>query len=167
MWRASMTPSRQPRAEAHRAGLAKPRCHPSAKRQICCGSGGLKSKISYINRNRGSRLAARLVPGPLMTDGNFRSTAALKRDVSSDADANFFGTLVALWPFIWPSERRDLKLRILVAMILLLLAKFATIAVPFTFKWATDALTGEGTAPAAPNSWITWVIAAPILMTIA
>src|SRR4051812_25460691 len=102
-----------------------------------------------------------------MTDGNFRSTAALKRDVSSDADANFFGTLVALWPFIWPSERRDLKLRILVAMILLLLAKFATIAVPFTFKWATDALTGEGSAPAAANSWVTWVIAAPILMTIA
>jgi ABC-type transport system involved in Fe-S cluster assembly fused permease/ATPase subunit len=102
-----------------------------------------------------------------MTDGNFRSTAALKRDVSSDANANFFGTLVALWPFIWPSERRDLKLRILVALILLLLAKFATIAVPFTFKWATDALTGEGTAPAGPNSWITWVIAAPILMTIA
>jgi ATP-binding cassette subfamily B protein len=53
------------------------------------------------------------------------------------------------------------------AMILLLLAKFATIAVPFTFKWATDALTGEGSAPAAANSWVTWVIAAPILMTIA
>ena len=102
-----------------------------------------------------------------MTDGNFRSTAALKRDVSSDADANFFGTLVALWPFIWPSDRRDLKLRVLVAMVLLLLAKLATIAVPFTFKWATDALTGEGTAPAAANSWVTWVIAAPILMTIA
>jgi ATP-binding cassette subfamily B protein len=102
-----------------------------------------------------------------MTDGAFRSVRALKRDVSSDQEAKFFGTLVGLWPYIWPSDRRDLKLRILFSMVLLLLAKFATIAVPFTFKWATDALTGEGTAPAAANSWVTWVIAAPILMTIA
>ena len=34
--------------------------------------------------------------------------------------------------------------RRLVAMVLLLLAKLATIAVPFTFKWATDALAGQG-----------------------
>ena len=32
----------------------------------------------------------------------------------------------------------------MVAMVLLLLAKLATIAVPFTFKWATDALAGQG-----------------------
>ena len=53
------------------------------------------------------------------------------------------------------------------AMVLLLAAKLATIAVPFTFKWATDALTGQGTAPVAPSSWLVWVFAAPILMTIA
>ena len=29
-------------------------------------------------------------------------------------------------------------------MVLLLVAKLATIAVPFTFKWATDALAGQG-----------------------
>jgi ATP-binding cassette subfamily B protein len=39
--------------------------------------------------------------------------------------------------------------------------------VPFTFKWATDALTGTGTAPIAASSWLLWVFAAPILMTIA
>ena len=59
----------------------------------------------------------------------------------------------------------------LLSGLLLLIAKLATVAVPFTFKWATDALVGQGTAPAAPaswlNSWITWVLAAPILMTIA
>ena len=59
-----------------------------------------------------------------------------------------------LWPYIWPSDRRDLKLRVALSMLLLLLAKLATIAVPFTFKWATDALTGEGTAPVAPSSWL-------------
>ena len=40
---------------------------------------------------------------------------------------------------------RDLKLRVVFATVLLFLAKFATIAVPYTFKWATDALAGHGT----------------------
>src|SRR3954462_5240685 len=76
-------------------------------------------------------------------------------------------TIVHLWPYIWPSERPDLKLRVIGAMVLLLLAKLATIAVPFTFKWATDALVSEGTAPAAASSWLTWIVAAPILLTLA
>ena len=76
-------------------------------------------------------------------------------------------TLWNLWPYMWPSDRRDLQLRVVFAMVLLLLAKLATMAVPFTFKWATDALVGEGSAPAAATSWLTWVIAAPILMTVA
>src|SRR5215213_7081380 len=107
------------------------------------------------------------MPGLLMTDGSFRSTRALKRDVSSDSEAKLIPTLIGLWPYIWPADRRDLKLRILVAMALLLVAKLATIAVPFTFKWATDALVGQGSAPVAASSWIMWAISAPILMTIA
>ncbi len=50
---------------------------------------------------------------------------------------------------------------------LLFLAKFATIAVPFTFKWATDALAGHGTAPVAPDNWLAWALAAPVVMTLA
>jgi len=76
-------------------------------------------------------------------------------------------TLVSLWPYIWPSDRRDLKLRVLGAMLLLLLAKLATIAVPFTFKWATDALAGHGTAPVAASEWLLWAVSAPVAMTIA
>src|SRR5215475_13741212 len=76
-------------------------------------------------------------------------------------------TLVHLWPYIWPADRRDLKARVMAAMVLLLAAKLATIAVPFTFKWATDALVGEGSAPFAAGDWIVWAIAAPVLMTIA
>ena len=48
-------------------------------------------------------------------------------------------------------------------MVLLLAAKLATIAVPFTFKFATDALAHE--PDTAGDSWIAWVIAAPLLMT--
>jgi ATP-binding cassette subfamily B protein len=52
-------------------------------------------------------------------------------------------------------------------MLLLVVAKLATIAVPFTFKWATDALAGQGSAPIAPADWLAWTIAAPAAMTIA
>jgi ATP-binding cassette, subfamily B, heavy metal transporter len=76
-------------------------------------------------------------------------------------------TLIHLWPYIWPADRRDLKLRVVFAMALLLFAKLATIAVPFTFKWATDALVGEGSAPVAASDWLVWVVAAPVAMTIA
>jgi ATP-binding cassette, subfamily B, heavy metal transporter len=101
-----------------------------------------------------------------MSDHHPRSTEALKREISSEG-----GSLIAimrgLWPFIWPGDQRDLKLRVAWSMVLLLAAKLATIAVPFTFKWATDALTGADTAPVAASSWLVWVLAAPILMTIA
>ncbi|HME29361.1 MAG TPA: ABC transporter ATP-binding protein/permease [Pseudolabrys sp.] len=76
-------------------------------------------------------------------------------------------TLVHLWPYIWPSDRHDLKLRVIGSLVLLLAAKFATIAVPFTFKWATDALAGQGTAPVAASDWLLWAVAAPVVMTIA
>ncbi len=102
-----------------------------------------------------------------MSDGTFRSVRALKREVSADKGGSLLKILTGLWPYIWPSERRDLKKRVLVAMVLLLLAKLATIAVPFTFKWAVDALTGQETAPVAASSWLVWAVAAPILMTIA
>src|SRR5262245_33119536 len=91
---------------------------------------------------------------------------AQKAVISPDR-ASLLTTLIHLWPFIWPADRADLKLRVAAAMLLLLFAKLATIAVPFTFKWATDALTGQGSAPVAAADWLVWAIAAPIAMTIA
>jgi ABC-type transport system involved in Fe-S cluster assembly fused permease/ATPase subunit len=102
-----------------------------------------------------------------MTDYHPRSAAALKREVLAGGRASLFAIVRALWPDIWPSDRPDLKLRVALSMLLLLAAKLATIAVPFTFKWATDALTGEGSAPVLPGSWLFWGLAAPIIMTIA
>jgi len=80
---------------------------------------------------------------------------------------SLLGTVIHLWPYIWPTDRRDLRLRIIGAMVLLLAAKLATIAVPFTFKWATDALAGGGSAPIAASDWLLWALAAPVAMTIA
>ncbi|HXF87783.1 MAG TPA: ABC transporter ATP-binding protein/permease [Xanthobacteraceae bacterium] len=94
----------------------------------------------------------------------------MRREISAGG-GSLMRTLRRLWPFIWPADRRDLQIRVLLSAVLLLLAKFATVAVPFTFKWATDALVGQDSAPFAPDSWLsawlTWMIAAPILLTVA
>ncbi|WP_424626947.1 ABCB family ABC transporter ATP-binding protein/permease [Bradyrhizobium sp. SYSU BS000235] len=79
--------------------------------------------------------------------------------------ATLFGTLSRLWPYIWPGDRFDLKMRVVWSMVLLLIAKLATLAVPFTFKWATDALTGTGSAPVQATNWTLWLLASPLLMT--
>jgi len=71
---------------------------------------------------------------------------------------------LSLWPYIWPSDRHDLKARVAWSVVLLVIAKVATMAVPFTFKWATDALAGQG---AADSGWLAWVLAAPVAMTLA
>src|ERR1700757_1045893 len=89
------------------------------------------------------------------------------RRIASAAGGNLVATVVNLWPYIWPADRRDLKARVIFATVLLFAAKLATVAVPFTFKWATDALAGRGTAPVAPDNWLAWTFAAPIVMTIA
>jgi ATP-binding cassette subfamily B protein len=105
------------------------------------------------------------VHGQLMTDHQHRHRADTT-PVSADRGA-LLATLFHLWPYIWPSERRDLKWRVLGTLVLLLAAKLATIAVPFTFKWATDALAGQGSAPVAASDWRVWVVASPIAMTVA
>ena len=94
-----------------------------------------------------------------------QSTERFRRTLSDGG--NLATTLVHLWPYIWPADRRDLKARVIFATVLLFLAKLATIAVPFTFKWATDALAGHGTAPVAADNWLAWVFAAPVVMTLA
>src|SRR5215475_1249116 len=96
------------------------------------------------------------------------ATAPVRQDRHVKADGwSLFSTLFHLWPYIWPSDRADLKARVLLATVLIFLAKLATVAVPFTFKWATDALAGHGTAPIGANDWLAWAVATPVIMTLA
>src|SRR5271167_2171590 len=88
------------------------------------------------------------------------------RSTTSIEQATLVGTLAHLWPYIWPGDRSDLKMRVVWSVVLLLLAKVATLAVPFTFKWAIDALTGADTAPAQSSNWTMWLIASPLIMTL-
>jgi ATP-binding cassette, subfamily B, heavy metal transporter len=95
-----------------------------------------------------------------------RGPSRTPREIRADGGA-LFSTLLHLWPYIWPADRRDLKTRVLFAAALVFIAKLATIAVPFTFKWATDALAGHGTAPLGPDNVIAWALATPVMMTLA
>jgi ATP-binding cassette, subfamily B, heavy metal transporter len=60
------------------------------------------------------------------------------------------GTVELLWPYIWPASRADLKLRVLLAVALMLLSKLITVATPYSFKWVTDALAGKLSVDAVP-----------------
>src|SRR6516165_6084170 len=96
------------------------------------------------------------------------ATAPIRQNRHVKADGwSLFSTLFHLWPYIWPSDRADLKARVQFATVLIFLAKLATVAVPFTFKWATDALAGHGTAPIGRNDWLAWVLVTPVMMTLA
>ena len=97
-----------------------------------------------------------------------RPAHSLKREVGGGSSGDtLFATLVHLWPYIWPADRRDLKVRVGISTLLIFAAKLATIAVPFTFKWATDALAGHGTAPLGPDDILAWALATPVMMTLA
>jgi ATP-binding cassette subfamily B protein len=96
---------------------------------------------------------------PALNDETTRNPAPIER-------GTLFGTLAHLWPYIWPSDRDDLKMRVVWSMMLLLVAKAATLTVPFTFKWAIDALTGADTAPVQSSNWTLWLIASPVAMTV-
>jgi ATP-binding cassette subfamily B protein len=93
------------------------------------------------------------------------ATSAADPAAKSPERATLMGTLAHLWPYIWPGDRFDLKMRVIWSLVLLLAAKLITLAVPFSFKWATDALTGAGTAPVAADNWHLWVVASPLLLT--
>src|ERR1700693_4296131 len=100
------------------------------------------------------------------TDSSRGAREALSSADKSVAEATLIGTLAHLWPYIWPGDRVDLKMRVVWSMVLLLVAKLATLSVPFTFKWAIDALTGADTAPVQSSNWTLWLIASPLIMTL-
>jgi ABC-type transport system involved in Fe-S cluster assembly fused permease/ATPase subunit len=49
-------------------------------------------------------------------------------------------TLIHLWPYLWPTGRRDLQMRLFWCLLLIIVSKLALLTVPYAFKWATDAL---------------------------
>lgn len=63
----------------------------------------------------------------------------IMKTVSSDTGQTL-RTIYNLWPYMWPVERHDLKVRVIWAIFYLVLAKLILLSVPYFFKYATDAL---------------------------
>jgi ATP-binding cassette, subfamily B, heavy metal transporter len=84
------------------------------------------------------------------------------KTVSADS-GSMFRTLLNLWPYMWPADRADLKARVVWATVFLIAAKLVLILVPYFFKWATDALTGE----LQPATWVPLLLAGPVALVMA
>jgi ABC-type transport system involved in Fe-S cluster assembly fused permease/ATPase subunit len=70
------------------------------------------------------------------------SMADQKKTVSAES-GRIIQTIRNLWPYMWPADRTDLKLRVLWATVFLVLSKIVLLSVPYFFKWSTDALSGK------------------------
>ena len=79
------------------------------------------------------------------------------------SDSSMLRTLLNLWPYMWPQDRMDLKMRVVWAAVLLVVAKLVLMLVPYFFKWATNALGGELSAPA----YIPALLIAPVMLVVA
>ncbi len=77
------------------------------------------------------------------------------------AESSLYATTRMLLPYIWPQDRPDLRWRVIGAFALLLLGKLVTIAVPYSFKWATDAL-----SPDVHDIPLPALLAGPIILTV-
>ena len=98
----------------------------------------------------------------LMTDHSHPHASAKPAQIKPKAETSLAQTVVNLWPYVWPKDRPDLHLRAGGALALLFVAKFVTIAVPFSFKWATDALTEKG----IDQPELATILAGPIALTV-
>ena len=75
-------------------------------------------------------------------------------------DGNQWAILRDMLPYLWPRGRTDLKARVVFALVALVLSKIVTVAAPYAFKYATDELTGDGSAIAAAVSVVLFLVVA-------
>ena len=52
----------------------------------------------------------------------------------------YLKTISLLFPFLWPAERKDLRVRVLVALICMILAKVASVYTPLILGKSVDSL---------------------------
>lgn len=86
------------------------------------------------------------------------------KTVTTD-NSGTFKTIANLWPYMWPTDRPDLKRRVLWAAFYLVISKLILMLVPYSFKWATDALNGELDFPV--DSWVPAILLGPVMLVIA
>jgi ATP-binding cassette, subfamily B, heavy metal transporter len=88
--------------------------------------------------------------------------AAQKRPTVSAEEGSVFRTVANLWPYMWPRDRADLRLRVVLAIAALLVSKAATTFVPFAYKGIIDSLNATG-----ENAALILGIAVPVVLVVA
>ncbi|WP_421950763.1 ABCB family ABC transporter ATP-binding protein/permease [Pelagibacterium sp.] len=86
---------------------------------------------------------------------------APRSTVSADEGA-LFSTVRNLWGYMWPADRPDLRMRAVLAIGALLLAKVASTLVPFAYKGIIDSLGVSG-----PDAALLLGLSVPIILVIA
>ena len=88
--------------------------------------------------------------------------AAPKQPTVSADEGGLWRTVRNLWVYMWPRDRADLKLRVVLAIGALLISKAATTFVPFAYKGIIDSLDTGGDGAA-----LILGIAVPIMLVVA
>ena len=65
---------------------------------------------------------------------------------TTDAAPAAFATLKRFLPYLWPRDDRALRMRVVGAVLLVLLAKAITLFGPYPYKWAIDAMSANQSA---------------------
>lgn len=74
--------------------------------------------------------------------GHDRSPTIDRKTLSLTSREDPWVVLRGLLPLVWPSDRPDLRTRVVIAFCVLLLAKVVTVSIPIFYKLATDTLAG-------------------------
>ena len=76
------------------------------------------------------------------------------------ADGNQWAILRDMLPYLWPAGHPGLKARVVFAMVALVLSKIITVTTPYTFKYATDALTTGGSPASVAITVVVFMVLA-------
>jgi ATP-binding cassette, subfamily B, heavy metal transporter len=87
--------------------------------------------------------------GPRHEDIVAKPPTAKKRPLDLQGDADHWTVFKGLLPMVWPSGRPDLRMRVVAAFAVLVIAKLVTVAAPIAFKNATDWLASNAPAQTA------------------
>ena len=90
-----------------------------------------------------------------------------KSDGVLQARAGQLSVLRQLVPYVWPANRPDLHLRVILAFGALLIAKVITLAIPIAYKNIVDFLTGEGATAGDTGVTYLGLAAIPAMLIVA
>jgi ATP-binding cassette subfamily B protein len=147
----------------------KKRCRPpcAVRRPFNPPRRGLYRNQSRVTDAPRASLAAPLPKvRPLSVPASAKPASAMPATAKPiEEKAGLATTIRNLWPYIWPQTRRDLQIRVAIALAMILVSKGFTMLMPYTFKWATDAMVAASGGKITGDT-MTALIGYPLLATV-